>query len=206
MELLQVLDFVTKYSDGLVGFAAILALLTFVFNIISWRRDTRIKSDIEISKQAKAALIRCYEALEQVPDNGVPKPSRLNWLTSARHIIRYYELKKTIKIRTYKTVLAEEEEYWRHKLYKLLDTEALAQNKYYMKVGDEVYPEGIDPRSAKIVIGFSNWPNSVKDPISSKFAKKFINNSNYESGLAGRGLKSYEETLKIAIEKLGKSE
>lgn len=194
-----VIDFLSDYSDAFVAFAAIIAVLTFILNYIRWKRQMWIERDVQISEQAKKALLRAYESLEVMPENGIPRPDRLNWLTSSRHIIQFELLKSKLKTKTFKIIIEEEEEHWRHRFYTLLDNKRLAQSAYYRKPTQGGFPENIEPTSAKVVIGFSNWPDDKNDPIDSKKAKKLVKNDNCFKGQAGIGLKSYLEALDNAV-------
>jgi hypothetical protein len=81
---------------------------TIAIAFLNYASNQKTKRDEEITKQAILALERAYEILT---DNGKntapPRKDRLNWLTTARMLLRYGELKgkldplKTNSIKSY---------------------------------------------------------------------------------------------------------
>lgn len=124
-----------------------------------------LKKDDELLAHATVTLERAYGALMNGQDGeNIPKPNRLNWLTSARLIENYIATKKEIKSPEIRRRCDGHEEFWRNQFYNCL--EPLSMNfAYYSpkKNGGLELHKG----SAVIVHGFASWPKDRVDPIDS---------------------------------------
>jgi len=129
-------------------------------------------------------------------ENNLPKPCRLKWLTTARHISRYYKLKDLVVTDIYRLILEENEEYWRHRFYILLDQIALRSSGYYMDLENNDWSENIEPKSAMVINDFSNWQDSTKDPLDSINEGDLIKTGKPFYGHCGSGIESYSCILK----------
>lgn len=95
-----------------------------------------------------------------------PQKNRLNWLTSARHILRYKRLKSNL-VGTHLLVCDEIEEFWRYRFYIAVEP---LENKfgYYDSPGAKTQDAAkaiIDPKSALVILAFSDWPEGRVDPL-----------------------------------------
>ena len=180
--------------SGLTLVSIIIAYFTFKTNKAKNDEDKKIAKDKEVNLQATQSLEWAYEVLTQGNVNQVPEPDRLNWLTAARHIQRYYKLRGLIKTDTYKLLNAEVEEYWRHTFYRLLDRRKMANINYFTDNANQEWPENIELTSAMIISEFSQWDENIEDPIDIVEREDLINKGAFK-GVFGRGLRTYSERL-----------
>lgn len=180
--------------SGLTLVSIIIAYFTFKTNKAKNDEDKKIAKDKEVNLQATQSLEWAYEVLTQGNVNQVPEPDRLNWLTAARHIQRYYKLRGLIKTDTYKLLNAEVEEYWRHTFYRLLDRKEMANINYFTDNANQEWPENIELTSAMIISEFSQWDENIEDPIDIVEREDLINKGAFK-GVFGRGLRTYSERL-----------
>lgn len=95
-----------------------------------------------------------YNALTDSGENVPPRADRLNWLTSARHILRAKRIQFQITYPTYITIADEMEEYWRHKFYLTLSDRTLRNRQYFINRDTPAWPENIEISSALVVVDF----------------------------------------------------
>ncbi|AOT07847.1 hypothetical protein [Pseudoalteromonas luteoviolacea] len=153
--------------------------------------EDKVASDKEIFAQALNSLKWGFEVLSEGGAEKAPKASRLNWLTSARHITRYVELKKLIQTKTYRLICDENEEYWRHKFYVLLDRQELRCSAYFTSDPSDDWPENIEITSAMVINNFANWQDETVDPIDVVDREELIKCGKPFSGMCGQGLRKY---------------
>lgn len=140
-------------SDVIAVFAAFVAVVGVL--IPWWYQRNQL-----LLEQAVKSLERAYEALTDKGQNiSPPSADRLNWLTAARHIVRYRKIKaKIVCAKIQKLLCDEHEEYWRHQFYLCLKDSPMLPLGYYQS-------GSIEPQSAIIVHGFAEWPGDMSDPI-----------------------------------------
>ncbi len=140
-------------SDVIAVFAALVAVVAVL--IPWWYQRNQL-----LLEQAVKSLERAYEALtDKGRSVSPPAADRLNWLTAARHIVRYKKIKaKIVCAKIHKLLCEEHEEYWRHQFYLCLKDSSTLPLGYYQS-------GPIEPQSAIIVHGFAEWPGSMRDPI-----------------------------------------
>ncbi len=137
--------------------AGISLFLTWWKNI----KDRRYVNDKELLEQLRHSLELAYDSLAM--ENGHPVNDRLRWLTAARHIARYRKLYDELRTALFKNICEEHEEYWRNKVYVLLDK--IEDKGFYEAIDPKrMVPETIEPRSAAIVHSFSVWKEGKVDP------------------------------------------
>jgi len=153
--------------------------------------DLQAQKDKEIFEQAIQSLRWAYETITDGMVDGIPEPCRLKWLTGARHISRYYKLKEFLLTDTYKLICEENEEYWRHRFYFLLDQQALRNKQYYMDEAQDEWPENIELKSAMVINDFANWQESKVDPLDTIEKSNLIKDGKPFHGKCGRGIESY---------------
>ena len=88
------------------------AFLAYRANLQKQEEDRVRDADKELLAQAQKSLEWAYNSLTNNGNDIPPKPERLNWLTSARHILRHSKIAKRIRSDTCRTVHAEHEEFW----------------------------------------------------------------------------------------------
>lgn len=172
--------------------SAIIAIASALIAIYAAYVPRRDQHDQQLLQQAILSLERAYKSLTS---NGQhlkpPAADRLNWLTSARHIIGYKVLKSRIKTKIYLTLCEEHEEYWRHEFYLALDMHKIHSSSYYEQGSPPDLRPPIEPRSAIVIYSFASWPKSKSDPVDSIDAKSLLQQSNFLAG--NHGLREYLE-------------
>jgi len=151
------------FRDNWIAIAAIiLSITSFCFNVLKNIKDRKLANDKELLEQLKQSMQLAYEAMEA--GNGSPTNIRTRWLTSARHITRYRELKQSLKTRLFRTICDEQEEYWSNRFYVLL--QRIPDSTFFECINpEELEEEQIEPGSAAIVYSMSVWPKDKPDPI-----------------------------------------
>ena len=174
------------------------AFIAYRANLRKQEEDRVRDADKELLAQAQKSLEWAYNSLTDNGKDIPPKPERLNWLTSARHLLRHNIIAKRIQSDTYRTVHAEHEEFWRHRFYLALDHNSLVSTGYYATSETQSWPENIEVSSALVIISFSNWPMGFKDPTDEVDRAKLLKDTEALKGRAGRGLRAYIERLSEA--------
>lgn len=180
----------------------VIAYLAYRANVRKQNEDRERDKDKELAAQAQKSIQWAFEVLVG-NDNGNPPPAdRLNWLTSARHLIRASKLASQITYPTYRTIYDEVEEYWRHRFYTVLSHDALRQWTYYADQKNSAWPENIEITSALVVLGFANWKDGTPDPTDEANREKLIASGALKSR-PGRGLESYMVRIEEARNRKG---
>lgn len=117
----------------------ILAVCSLIISFLSFRNsrkknqlDYQIQEDKELSEYAISLLESAYKTLTDNGNNvSPPKANRLNWLTAARYIIRFHNLRSNLKTERYKLICDENAEQWRHEFYKLLKNREFNYHSYF---------------------------------------------------------------------------
>lgn len=151
------------FRDNWLAVAAfVLSVASLGFTVIKNIKDRNHADDKELMEQLKQSIQLAYEAVEV--RSGSPTNIRTRWLTSARHIVRYRELKLFLKTNLYRTICDEQEEYWSNKFYALL--QGITDSAFFESINQETMEkEQIEPRSAALVYSMSVWPKGKADPI-----------------------------------------
>lgn len=135
--------------------SAISAVVAVLAVYVPWRSSF----DAAIFGESVLALERAYRSLNAAQQDGNrPAPDRLNWLTAARHLESFKDLRGRLKTKLYRRLCAEHEEHWRHEFYQSLLKDRIVNVSYF-----DAGP--IEPRSAVVIYGFAAWPESRRDPI-----------------------------------------
>jgi len=198
------MELVRTAFSGLTLISIFLAYLNYRASSLKKEEDDKVVKDKEILNQAVNSLTWGFETLTEGKSEEVPKASRLNWLTSARHIMRYLALKKLIQTETYKLICAEKEEYWRHKFYVLLDRQELRKSDYYTDKLNNDWSENIELTSAMVINDFANWSDETIDPLDVVERKTLIEHGKPFNGKCGRGIELYYckfEEIKVQRER-----
>lgn len=187
---------VVKVAIGSAALFSIwIAYKAYQANLRKQEEDRVRDADKELLSQTQKSLEWAYNGLTNDGNDIPPRPDRINWLTCARHLLRYNKISEKIVGATYKTVHAEVEEYWRHKFYLALSDTSLMSAAYFEDQSRQAWPENIEISSAMVVIDFSNWKESVMDPTDDVDRQKMITTGNCFKGSAGRGLRAYVRNL-----------
>ena len=190
---------IAKFVVSLFTFASVLvAFFAYRANLRKQDEDRVREADKELLAQAQKSLEWAYNSLTNNGTDIPPNAARLNWLTSARHLLRHRKIASSIKSGTYKTVHAEHEEYWRHQFYLALDHSTLRDTDYFSNLETPAWPVNIEVSSALVVVGFSNWPRQLKDPTDEVNQAELLKDIEALKGKAGRGLRDYVALLSEA--------
>jgi hypothetical protein len=195
------IEIITKIYANL-SLSNIVAFISLIIAVIAYRNskqknsyDIVSKEDQELCTYASKVLSESYKELSQNSiDTTVIEANRLNWLTSARLILRHKKIKSKIKSDVYKLICEEDERHWEHEFYKLLAHPELNHSAYFK--GSQMLQtcENISPNSAVIIFKFAKWRTGYIDPMKSINYKEILENE--PEILDGRyGLESYIQEL-----------
>lgn len=151
-------DYISIASAVFTGVSAFSAAYAIIAQSRTMESERYLSQCIQTLERAFNAL-----AGDQSNDKAI-QADRLNWLTSARHIERFKEIKKKIKRKEHVLICNEQEEHWRHQFYLLLNNPQIILPGFY----EENIASGksaIEPRSAIIIHDFAKWPDKRPDPI-----------------------------------------
>lgn len=132
----------------------------------TFRKTVEAKQQDDLCKQALECLQVAYDVLTENGRECPPPQSRINWLTSARQIVRFQQLRDRLQ-GTARTIVDETEVVYRHKFYMALRgvEQAIGYFDSPPGAGAANTDNVIQPKSAAIVIGFSQWPVNLSDPL-----------------------------------------
>ena len=147
--------------------------------------------DKEYLTQVERSFEWAYLALTDGGNATPPRADRLNWLASARYILRAQDIASKIASDVYKTVLEQVEDHWRQKFYMALDDPSLLNPAYFADSKNQNWPENIEISSALVVVDFSNWKSGVQDPTNAVDREALMKAGGGLKGGAGRGLEGY---------------
>lgn len=147
-------------------------------------------------------LERAYEVFTDKSEHVEPRRnSRLLWLTTARMLVRYENIKKNITVPAHKDIANEHEEYWRFIFYNLLDSNKENFDLNYLQPSGDMYGgDSIARRSIAVIFDFAKWNGpDVLDSIDDKrlYAKRIIPIDQF--GIE-RYLEQYEEYWQEVME------
>lgn len=152
-----------------VGSLAILASATVALSLFraTTKRhidEDKFKSSEVFLSEAKSQLEKAYQLFSGGNDDLAPENTRVHWLTVARMIVRYNKIKKLIKEPPHIDIIEENEEFWRHKFYTLLNrySEELTFN-YFMSPDHKYGGDKTDIKSIAVIFDFAAWKGP--DPL-----------------------------------------
>lgn len=158
----NILQSIQAFGSLGILFGAVIAFMTYKLHEDSKKKDEKIaKSKINLDL-ALEFLKHAYETLTNNNPNVVPKNDRLLWLTCARQILASEEMYEKIYHPEHQDVYKEYKDYWRTKLYSLLDQ--------YNEELDVRYFEGekgqhLDEKSLAVVFKFIEWDKERVDKV-----------------------------------------
>lgn len=151
-------------SDWIAIAAAVLAAVSIFVSVITFYIQRRSNYDKELLSYLCLSLERMFTVLAPAGETEEPIRDRVAWLTAARHICAYLELKAKLKTSLYKTLCDEQEEHWRHKTYLVISR--ISSSQFFSWVNANKFSEeNIDPTSAAVVLAYSSWPPDKRDKI-----------------------------------------
>lgn len=148
-----------------IAFSALTAYRLYLQNSSRNERvDARERSKT-ILDESIALLGRAFETFTR---NGTHPPpnSRLQWLSTARMIIRFSRIKGQVAEPDHIIIRDENEEYYRLKFFTLLaeNRENLDQN-YFNPSDDKYHHEMVARNSIAVIFDFAKWPEGMEDPM-----------------------------------------
>jgi hypothetical protein len=148
-----------------VAFSAITAYRLYRANVIRHQQeDRRAVSEIFL-KESIALLNRAYDTFTRFGDNP-PKNDRLLWLSTARMIVRFQNMRAKITEPDHQVIVDENEEHIRLKFYTLLATcKDQLTSEYFMPGGQLSDPNAVARNSVAVIFAFSKWPENMQDPL-----------------------------------------
>ena len=150
----------------------LVALVTLMIN------QRRVASE-EYLENATDLLSKAYEILERTKDeNGIPKNSRINWITAARLILTAENIGGMLTEVSHQRIWQEKKEYWRGRLRDLIypNHEGFPKTYYaekaeHMLTWGNKDQEPLSEKSLAVLYRFISWPENTDDSLSK--IKKF---------------------------------
>ncbi len=151
-----------------------------------YKRTSERHSEEDAFKASEVFLNEAIRLLERTyevfTDNGEnlepPRNSRLLWLTVARMIVRFDNIKLKITVPAHMEIAEEHHEYWRYQFYKILDANSANFNMVYLQPSGIKYGgDNVPRKSIAIVFNFARWNGpDVLDGIDDKqlFASRIV--------------------------------
>jgi len=165
------LEFLRTVFSGFTLVSVIFVALNYWLSKTKAKNDAVGTRDKEICEQAIISLERAHRSLTLGSLNySLPEASRLNWLTSARQIVRFKELKSMLKTDLYKLICSEHEDHWKHEFYLSLKHNEFMSSQYFES-------NNIQLKSALVIMNFKQWSSNVDDPLESIDGKKLASDN-----------------------------
>lgn len=170
---------ITFSSEDVTPFIVIAGVLTALLTLAANQRRDNSEEYLE---NAVDLLAKAYDILDKSKDErGIPKNSRLNWLTSARLICTAENIAVLLIEESHKRIWEEKKEYWRGRLRDLIlpnsdgfpETYYAANPQLMVSWGDKDQ-EPLSEKSLAVLYRFIQWPENMEDPLKSQ--KKFSEN------------------------------
>lgn len=190
--------------------AAGAAFSAFFAGVTIWHAERKSR-DVALAREAIGCLEKAYEVLTVgMSADGVPLPDRLNWLTSARRLLRFKEIQSNVKSKQYKLSLSIAESDWRGRFGDVLDgilgpresdgasRHLNASSSYFDGIPGKKL--AIDYSSAIVIHAFSVWPENEPDILTEK-AVEGILNGRHNIFTRYPNLKAYKSKLKASQKK-----
>jgi hypothetical protein len=186
-----------EVTPWIVAAGVLVALVTLLINQLRAASEEYLKSAIEL-------LSKAYEILDASKDDqGRPKNSRLNWLTSARLIRAAENIAALVTEKSHRRIWREQKEYWRGRLRDLIKPEKndFPMEYYAASHGDENRAP-LSQQSLAVLYRFVEWPGDMEDPLRNEklFTKEEIDNM-VRFGPKGLG-KRLEEVEAIRVKNM----
>ena len=186
--------YVKPVLETVTAVGTLVALIALVVTVIKNRRDEEASKQQVLLDQCRRTLEWAYNALMPDPHAQMAEPNRLNWITAARHIRAYQDLRRLITMQPQVRICDDFEEFWRHRFYLALSDQSLSTAYYW--AAPSPFHVNLDTLSALIVVDFSGWPDGKVDPTElSEEEIEVLKARNGLKGNAGRGLRAYLNLL-----------
>lgn len=173
------LELVRTIFSGFTLVSVLFVVLNYWLSRKKAKTDAIESRDKGICEQAIISLERAYNSLMNgKSDYSMPEPNRLNWLTSARQIMKFKQLESMLETDLYKLICSEHEEHWKHEFYLSFKDDPFLLPTYFKT-------NNIHLKSALIIMNFKQWSPDVTDPLDSIDGTKFVNDGYTLNGQHG---------------------
>jgi hypothetical protein len=154
-----------EISPFFVAAGVLLALVTLLLN----RRREASKDYLE---SATDLVEKAYNILNNPGGDGLPKNSRIHWLTSARLLRKAQQIARLITEQSHRGIWEEKQEYWRGRFHDLIfPNSAGFPSTYYAEKPEHLFGWSMDEReplsmkSLVVLYRFIRWPEGIEDPL-----------------------------------------
>ena len=148
-----------------IAFSAMVAYRFFKVNISRHAKEDRRAESKAFLDESIALLNRAYETFTRFGDHP-PKNDRLLWLSTARMIVRFQNMRKQITEKDHQAIVDENEEYIRLKFSTLLDACKDELTVDYFIPGNFPNESRMVPRnSVAVIFDFAKWREDMTDPL-----------------------------------------
>jgi len=145
-----------------IASSAIVAYVLYRTTIKRHVSEDQFKASEAFLKEAKQLLDKTYSLFTDKEENvNPPRGDRLLWLTTARMITRYRNIKEKVTAPAHIEIIEEHEEYWRFHFYKVLDQNSMNFDAAYIGVINS--GTNVSRKSIAIIFDFAKW--NGPDPI-----------------------------------------
>ena len=147
------------------AFSATIAFGLYMSTLKRHQKDDLRKQSETYMREALSVLEKSYETLVQQGDNP-PANDRLLWLSTARMIVRFQNLRKKVTEKDYLAVIDENEENVRLKFHTLLNRNAGSFTyQYFCPEGRQYSGVNVNRNSMAVIFAFSRWKEDMADPL-----------------------------------------
>lgn len=188
---------------GINAFFAALGFIGLAISIEHTRRSTeeeRLRNrDRELLEQVVKSYEWAHDALvkRSKPSRPRARADRMNWLISARHLMRAQKISNAISSATYRLLQQEAEEYWRTQFYLATNSTAALSADFFFEGGDEQRP--VDLRSAIVIADFAGWKEGDVDPLDELDIHEVMLKRTFMTTRIARGIEKYIVTHQPGI-------
>lgn len=149
-------------------FVAAGVLLALVSLLLNRRRE----ASEDYLESASDLIEKAYEVLGEKDDEGRPKNSRINWLTSARLLRKSQQIATRITDKSHKQIWTEKLEYWRGRFHDLIypspdgfPSTYYAEKPEHLSAWSDDNREPLSLKSLAVLYRFVRWPEGYSDPL-----------------------------------------
>jgi hypothetical protein len=148
-----------------IAFSATVAFGVYLSTVRRHQQEDARKVSETYLQEALSVLEKSYETFVKMGDSP-PANDRLVWLSTARMISRFHELRKKVTELDHVSVIAENEEYIRLKFYILLrENRGSFTRAYFCPSGDQYSEDNISRKSIAVIFAFTKWREDTPDPL-----------------------------------------
>lgn len=148
-----------------VAASALVAYSLYRSTVDQHRVENNINKSRVFLEESKQLLNRAYETFTQFGKNP-PKNDRFLWLTTARMIVRYRNMRNRITVAEHIDIVDEHEEYCRLQFYQLLqqNKEEFTEN-YFIPSGDQYGGDVVARNAVAVIFDYAKWKEDMPDPL-----------------------------------------